>query len=417
MTESTARIRRSAIIVALTFGLWSLVRWVIYAFPQLGDTRVYQHAVRMIDAGFVPYRDFDIEYPPLATAAFWLIDRIPGPPTLVFSFAMCAALAASAIAAAELSRLLKLSPGRTILAVGVTIALPVLLGTLLQTRYDLLLTVCLAWMTVAAVARRFGWMWTLLALATAIKLVPVLLVPVLALWHWRHRGVRRTAIGIGAFSAGIIVTFLPFVIIAPAGIWQLFAYHLDRPLQMESFGSSFIHALGGTFEQVQSYGSDNIDGQWPQIAATLSMVALVASIALIAVLFFRRMRDPGDGDDGRAIIVAIAATLLACVVTGKVVSPQYLAWLIPMVLVIPGRSGAITAGLSTLALPLTQLVFPLLYQDLVQRAAPLPVALLLMRNLILLAALVVAIGLLTRSSVAVRRPAAPPPVPRSAISP
>ncbi len=108
--------RRVAAIVIATVGLWALVRWVIYAFPQLGDTRVYQHAVRMIDAGFVPYRDFDIEYPPLATAAFWLIDRVPGPPTLVFSFAMCAALVASAVAALVLAQMLSLCRARTILA-------------------------------------------------------------------------------------------------------------------------------------------------------------------------------------------------------------------------------------------------------------------------------------------------------------
>jgi len=387
--------RRAALVVVLTVGLWSLVRWVIYAFPQLGDTRVYQHAVRMIDAGFVPYRDFDIEYPPLATAAFWLIDRVPGPPTLVFSFAMCAALAASAVAALVLAQMLSLSRARTILAVGGTIALPILLGTLLQTRYDLLLTALLAWMTVAAVSRRFGWMWTLAALATAIKLVPVFLVPVLIIWHWRHRGTRKAAIGLGAFSAGVAATFIPFILIAPSGIWQLFAYHLERPLQMESLGSSLIHGLGLPFEQVQSYGSDNIDGRWPQAAATLSTLLLLVAIAVIALLLLRlTRREP----DIRHLTAAVAATLLACVVFGKVVSPQYLAWLVPMVLVVPGTGGAAAATMMTLSLPITQLVFPLMYRDLVERSAPLPVALLVIRNLLLVGALAATLWVLVREA-------------------
>ncbi len=387
--------RRAALVVALTFGFWAVVRWVIYAYPQLGDTRVYQHAVRMIDAGFVPYRDFDIEYPPLATGSFWLIDRIPGPPTLVFSFAMCAALAGSAVAALVLADRVDLSRGRAVLAVAVTILLPVLLGTLLQTRYDLLLTVLLAWLTVAAVARRFGWMWTLLALATAIKLVPVLLVPVLAVWHLRHRGVRRTSWGIAGFSLGVAATFVPFFIMAPSGIWQLFAYHLERPLQMESLGSSVIHALGLDFEQVQSFGSDNIDGHSPQIAATLSTLALVVAIVVIAMLF---LRVSGTTAQPEHLVTAVAATLLACVVFGKVVSPQYLAWLIPMVLVIPGASGAVTAISVTVSLPITQLVFPLMYRDLVERAAPLPVALLLIRNVLLVVALLATTAALVRAA-------------------
>lgn len=387
--------RRAALVVALTVGFWAVVRWVIYAYPQLGDTRVYQHAVRMIDAGFMPYRDFDIEYPPLATGSFWLIDRIPGPPTFAFSMAMCAALAASAVAALVLAEQMRLSRGRTIFAVAVTILLPALLGTLLQTRYDLLLTVFLAWLTVAAVARRFGWMWTLLALATAIKLVPVLLVPVLAVWHWRHRGTRPTALGVAGYSAGVAATFIPFVVMAPSGIWQLFAYHLERPLQMESLGSSIIHALGLDFQQVQSYGSDNIDGHSPQIAATLSTMALVVAIGLIAVLFVRASRGTPRAEH---LVIAVAATLLACVVFGKVVSPQYLAWLVPMVLVVPGVPGMFTAVGVAVSLPITQLVFPLLYRDLVERAAPLPVTLLLIRNLLLVAALVVTTLLLARAA-------------------
>ena len=390
--------RRVAAIVIATVGLWALVRWVIYAFPQLGDTRVYQHAVRMIDAGFVPYRDFDIEYPPLATGTFWLIGQIPGPPTLVFSFAMCAALAASTVAALVLSGMLGLSRARTVGAVVVMIGLPILLGTLLQTRYDLLLTVCLAWLAVAAVSRRFGWMWGLLAVATAIKLVPVLLVPMLAVWHLRHRGARRTAGGVVAFSAGVAATFLPFALMAPSGVWQLFSYHLDRPLQMESLGSSLIHVLGLPFEQVQSYGSDNIDGRWPSTAASLSTLALVVAIALIALLLLR-VTVPGRGaPDAGHLMTAMAATLLACVVFGKVVSPQYMVWLVPMVLLVPGVAGTVTAGLVTLALPVTQLVFPLMYRDLVERSAPVPVALLLTRNLLLLAALTVTVARLVRDA-------------------
>lgn len=374
-----------AATVAATFGFWAVVRWLIYDFPQLGDTRVYQHAVRMIDAGFVPYRDFDIEYPPLATGSFWLIERLPLPPTTAYSMAMCAALAATAVATLVAGRQLGLSRVRTVIAVAVVILSPALLGTLLQTRYDLLLAVCLAWMVVAALARRFGWMWTLLALATALKLVPVLLVPLLAVWHARHRDPARAAMGVGAFAAGVAATFAPFAVIAPSGTWSLFQYHLVRPLQIESLGSSIIQALGLPFEQVQSYGSDNIDGRLPALAASLSTLALAVCVLVIAAILWRATSDERRARD---LMAAVTATLLAAVVFGKVVSPQYLVWLLPMALLIPGRRGAIAATSFILALPITQLVFPLLYRDMVERSAPLPVGLLLARNLLLIVALV-----------------------------
>lgn len=384
-------------IVAATFAVWAIVRWVVYAYPQLGDTRVYQHAARMIDAGFVPYRDFDVEYPPLAVGVFWLLDRVPGPSTTMFSLAMALCLAATGCAAWVTSAHLGLSRARRLAAVIVVCLLPLLLGTLLQTRYDLLLSALLAWMLVAALARRFGWMWVLAALAAAIKLVPLILVPVLAIWHARHRGTARAGGGVAGFAAIVAATLVPFAIIAPSGLWELFRYHLVRPLQMESLGSSLIHALGLPYRQVQSYGSDNISGTLPQLASTAS-TALLAVVLMAVIVLVARSRELERRPE--LFVTAVAATLLAAVVLGKVLSPQYLAWLAPVLLLVPTRYGAAAAATFVLALPVTQLVFPLLYTDLVVRAAPLPVWLLALRNALLVAALVLVAVALRRDASA-----------------
>lgn len=396
--------RAVATITAGVLGVWALVRWVVYDFPQLGDTRVYQHAVRMIDAGYVPYRDFDIEYPPLATAFFWLVGQVPGPPTLIFSLAMAICLAATALAAWVAAGQLDLSRRRRVVTVAIVALTPLLLGTLLQTRYDLALAALLGWMLVAALARRFAWMWTLLAVATAIKLVPLFLVPIAFIWHWRHRGTRPAALGVGAFAAGVAATFVPFALVAPSGTWQLFRYHLARPLQMESLGSSLIHALGLPFRQVQSYGSDNIDGTLPALAATLSTLLVLLAIGLIG---WRLVRATRDQHADAAFVAALAATMVAAIVFGKVLSPQYLAWMLPAGLLVPGRLGALGAGCLTLAMPITQLVFPAFYTALVQRSAPLPVALLTLRNLLLvlvLVAITAAIGGRTHTASPSRAP-------------
>ena len=374
--------RAVAITTAACIGVWALARWVVFDYFQLGDTRVYEHASRMIDVGAVPYRDFDIEYPPLATGLFWLVGRIPGDYQLAFSMTMLACLVATAIAALVAARQLGLSPARQALAVGVVALTPVLLGTLVQTRYDLVLSALLGWMLVAGLSDRFGWAWTLLAAAVAIKLVPVLLVPALILWH-AHRRDRRSALtGAVALAVGVALTLGPFFAIAPRATWRLFAYHLDRPLQIESLGSSIVHVAGLPFRSLNSYGSENVAGRVPDALASLSTLLLVACLVVIVAVLARglRRRSPAAAE---LWVAGTAATIVAAVTLGKVVSPQYLVWLLPATLLVAGSRGRVAAIVLPVAMVVTQLIFPLLYADLVERADPVPVGLLVARNALL----------------------------------
>jgi uncharacterized membrane protein len=375
--------RRAVVITtAACIGVWALARWVIFDYFQLGDTRVYEHASRMIDAGAVPYRDFDIEYPPLATGLFWLVGRVPGDYQLAFSMTMLACLVATALAALVAARQLGLSPARQWLAVGVVALTPVLLGTLVQTRYDLVLSALLGWMLVAGLADRFGWAWTLLAVAVAIKLVPILLVPALIMWH-AHRRDRRSALtGAVALAVGVALTLGPFFAIAPHPTWRLFAYHLDRPLQIESLGSSIVHVAGLPFRSLNSYGSENVAGRVPDALATLSTLLLVACLVAIVAVLARGLRRRLSAA-AELWVAATAATIVAAVTLGKVVSPQYLVWLLPATLLVAGSRGRVAAIVLPVAMVVTQLIFPLLYSDLVERGDPVPVGLLVARNALL----------------------------------
>ncbi len=380
--------RAAAITCAACIAVWALARLVVFDFFQLGDTRVYAHAARMMDAGAIPYADFDVEYPPLATVLFWLVGRAPGDDyQLAFSMAMLACLIATALAALVIARRVGLTPIRTAIAIGVIALTPLILGTLVQTRYDLVLSALLAWMVAAALHDRFRWAWTLLALATAIKLVPVLVVPVLFLWHVHRRRGRDARLGVAGFAIGVAATFLPSFAIAPGGTWRLFAYHLDRPAEVESLGSSVLQAADLPYVRVQSYGSDNVTGSWADAlasASTLLMVLVIGAVALWMWRGLRRGRDEGAG----VLVAAVAATLVAAVLFGKVISPQYMVWLLPFVLLVAGRWGRAAVATMVLAMGLTQLVFPPLFSSLTERGAPLPVWLLLARNILLVVLLV-----------------------------
>ena len=63
------------------------------------------------------------------------------------------------------------------------------------------------------------------------------------------------------------------------------------------------------------------------------------------------------------LLLASAAALVAFVALGKVLSPQFLIWLIPVVPLVAGRRRLIASALFGLTLVLTQLWFPYHYWD------------------------------------------------------
>jgi hypothetical protein len=79
--------------------------------------------------------------------------------------------------------------------------------------------------------------------------------------------------------------------------------------------------------------------------------------------------------------------LTAFVALGKVLSPQFLIWLVPLVPLVRGRRGLVASGLLALAMALTQLWFPYRYWDLALRFDEVASWLVLVRDLVLLALL------------------------------
>lgn len=382
--------RRGAVAtIAGCLTVWAVARWLVFDPAQLGDTRTYGHVARMIDAGAIPYRDFDSEYPPLANGLFWLVGRIPGEHyALAFSLTMAVCLVATALAALSLARRLGLGRIRTVVAVGVIACVPLVLGTVVQTRYDLAVSATVGWMLVAALHERFRWAWLLLAAAIALKLVPVLLVPTLLLWHLHRRGRTPALRGLATCAAPSVATFVPFIAIAPRHVWRLFSYHLDRPAEVESLGASITHVTGGDFIRVLSYGSENVTGTVSRGLALASTLLLICVIAAIAGWTWRGLRR-SPNDPTPVVVAAVAASLAAAVVLGKVVSAQYLVWLVPSVVLIPGLAGTIAVAVTFAAMGLTQYLYPYLFDPFVERGIDRSAWILLARNL--LVALLVAL--------------------------
>jgi hypothetical protein len=223
-----------------------------------------------------------------------------------------------------------------------------------------------------------------LGLGAALKLTPAALLPLaLLLCADRWAALR----GLAAFLLAAALPFLPALLASPRGVAALFDYHLARPLQLESvLATPFLalHLAGaGGPAVVSSFGSQNLAGPAAALVARLAPLLTVAALGVALRLAWRARaalrRDPGQ------VALAALALLLALVATGKVLSPQYLVWLAPpLALAAPGRARLLALGL--LAMALTQAWFPARYWALVALDRP-ALALVVARNLVLLAAL------------------------------
>ena len=386
----------AALAVALFLGSWQLIHHGFYnTRKQIRDTPVYQRYGDAIVSGDVPYRDFGLEYPPGALLVFVV-------PALghseegdahafrrVFEALMWAAGAIALVCAAYALWALRAGPGRLTAALAFVALAPLALGSVVLSRFDL----WPAALTVAALAALAGGRERLglgvLALAVATKVYPGVLLP-LALTHvWRRRGGREALVCAGVFAAVLALCFGPFLVLAPGGVWDSVVRQTTRPLQIESLGSSLLlaahHALGVSIQWKSSHGSQNLVGTAPDVLTALQTVLQIAALLGVWALFAR-------GPAGREELVrGSAAAVCAFVAFGKVLSPQFLIWLVPLVPLVRGRRGLASSGLLAAALVLTQLWFPYRYLNLVFHFDAVASWLVLVRDVVLvvlLAALV-----------------------------
>jgi hypothetical protein len=96
-----------------------------------------------------------------------------------------------------------------------------------------------------------------------------------------------------------------------------------------------------------------------------------------------RARPPGDA---RLFVAACASTMVALLVCGKVLSPQFMVWLLPVGFLVAGRFGPAAAALTATTMLLTFAYFPHSYWDLVA-LHDLPIAVLVLRDSLLIALL------------------------------
>jgi hypothetical protein len=177
-------------------------------------------------------------------------------------------------------------------------------------------------------------------------------------------------------------------------------------------------AGAGSADVVHSFKSAGVIHPAGDALVAVFSALLCAAVGLLALLAARPSENAGPDD--RALVIAALAAVTAFAALGKVLSPQFLIWIVPLgALALAWRLYAL-AGAVGLAILLTQIEFPVRYGDVVARE---PGALWLVgiRNAVLLAVLVLAVrALRSRPGQAAgsarfrwpSRPGPPRPAPR-----
>src|SRR4051812_14197434 len=241
-----------------------------------------------------------------------------------------------------------------------------LLGGLCLMRFDLVVGVVVA-LAMLLLARRPRAASATLAVATALKLWPVILLPAF-LAATRRRGRFLVPFAV----VGLVIAVSSLAVAGWARLFSPLRYQVDRGLQVESVSASpvmtgwLFHPAGWDmrleFKAVEVFG--------PLVDSLLVVSTVLSCLLVVGLLslWWRALRQPEPLGPGVLVWICLASVsgYTAC---SKVFSPQYLLWLLPMVAVglVLDDSPALRAWARWLlvAAGVSHLVSPLLYRNLV----------------------------------------------------
>jgi hypothetical protein len=378
--------------VAAVCGLWALTRalllvWVLHAndavglplFPGLdvtGDvSATYYDWYLQLHAGTFPVHDVTWQYPPGAALAVLSPDLLPFLPyPTAFSVLLAVADAVVLVLLLRAAR----RPRGSLRGAWLWVAGVPLLGPTGYARYDLMVT-AVAVAALYAGARRPKLFGALAGFGALVKVWPVLLLVAV-----RRRGRAVWAAAVVTVGVGLgVAAFWP-------GAFGFLQAQQDRGTEVESLGALVFHVArhaGWTGAVQLNYGSMEFLG--PDVPL-VSKVAEGLTAVVFGWLLVWRLRargrpwPPGVYADAGFVAVLLFTT------TSRVISPQYMVWLLGIAAVCLARRDArmtVPALLVVAATAVTMLEFPVWFGDVVTSDA-LGIALLAVRNGLLVAACV-----------------------------
>ncbi|MFI1070062.1 glycosyltransferase 87 family protein [Streptomyces puniciscabiei] len=390
--------------LAWLLATWGVTRAVlllfvfqVFVFPGPDVTSdvsvIYRGWYEVLRQGTFPLDDVTWQYPPAAALP------VLSPAVLPFlSYAHAFFVLAFLADVAVLALLLYPSrrPGRSLRGAWVWVAGAPLLGPTVYARYDVMVT-AVAVAALVAGARHPRVMGALSAFGALLKVWPALLLV---------GAVRRRAWWSAAVTASGLAALFS---VSMPGAFTFLAFQRDRGTEVESLGALVFHVarhFGWQGQVLLNYGSIEFLGPYVGLVSTAALGLTGSAFAWLLLWRLRAARRAPH-----TLAEAAFTAVLLFTVTSRVISPQYLVWLIGLAAVCvsyrASRMGA-PALMVVAASLVTVLEFPLgfLHVVLSDRYG---VFLLLVRNGLLVAASLTAARRLWHSTV--------PPAPTAPLPP
>ena len=362
-----------------------------FLYPGTGGLENF--LAQLMRGGQIPYHDFASEYPPLALFSF-LLPGLVTSNTAVYSWLFAGEMMVFDLLAlvmiADLASRLKMSVKKTLTVYTLLI---VATGPILLARYDILPAVLVLAALWAFVKGKNKLAWAVAALGFAAKIYPIIILPIFVIYQLKNRQYGRMIAGGAVFLGVTLITILPWIIIDAGGYWHSWTYHLERGLHSEStYGTTLLTGqLMGltTMQGALTFGSWNLSSPLADSLARMSFY-ISAAILLVVYGFYawrlqRESENPrvGLSESAAAQLLKYATIVVAVfMLTNKVFSAQYLAWLCPLIPLAADRR-YFAPMLFIAAGVLTQYVYPYNYIPF-ELGKALPVLVLTFRNLLLI---------------------------------
>ncbi len=305
---------------------------VLSTVPRSGGFGFGNDARRFYEIGSAPatpYRDFEVEVPPLAVLG---IHALGGSDAKAFAERLGIAMLAADVAVALI---LLRGWGRDVALRYWVIGTP--LCVFIYLRLDLL-SVLLAVGAIALARRNRISAGPLMAAAAFVKVWPLLLLPLL----WIERAHR-------AAWAAVVTT------IAGAAAWIAWG-GIDGPVQV----ATFRHSTGWEYQSVVGFlvwqvggGPLRAEGGSARIGSTPAALSVLLAVTVLAITWWAWTRTSRDRRlaEGLGATVAVSALL----VLSPVGSHQYLAWVLPWVAISRSDHARDWAFIATLSATTTAL--------------------------------------------------------------
>ena len=240
-------------------------------------------------------------------------------------------------------RLLRAGPARTFATYAVVAVTPAALGAVVLNRYDLWPALIMVAALAAVIDGRDRLGFGLLALGVAVKIYPAVALPLILIHVARTRGREAVVRAVASFAIVFAICVAPFALIAPGGLGYSVKTQTVRHLQLESLPASILLAA----DKVGAYsasivpgkpGSLDLGGTLPNALGVLTTLLLVAALAAVFLTYWHA------DENVETLILGVAASVAAFIAFSKVISPQFLVWLIPLIPLVARRVGLLRIG-------------------------------------------------------------------------